>query len=336
MVLSFAAIAVVVAGSTWSSLIAIGRLGDLLDSVANRAARKTEGIARVRAGFERMLSIAKKTQLEHVIHKLDEGGKGAGGACASCHGLSTVDAAESEFTAAGADVLGVVKELRSLSPPPSSVKALNDIDSGVRDWVGQYREYLQLADTSFDRAHDILSGRMLPLLAEIDKATSLLAEEQRKMNERSSAEASAETARSRKTALALVVLSFVVIVCGVVVIRSAQQSLRAVVLRLEAKAEEVAEAGEAVSGAGRAVATGASAQVEALERMASSGEEISATANKNAENARLTAKAAAAVGQEVQEANRRLQELAAAMVAISGSAEKVGRIALLMGQTADS
>ncbi len=334
MVLSFSAIAVVVAGSTWSSLNAIGRLGDLLDTAANRAARKTDGIARVRAGFEKMLSIAKKTQLEHVIHKLDDGGHGVSGGCSTCHSPSTADSAESEFTAAGAAVLGVVTELRPLSPTPASVKALNEIDAGVRDWVGLYRGYLQLADASFDRAHDILSGRMLPLLADIDKATSLLAEEQRRMNEKSSAEASRETARSRRTALALAVLSLVAIVCGVVVIRNAQGSLRAVVLRLEARAGEVEAAAEEVSGAGRAVSEGAAAQVESLERMASSGQEISATANKNVENARLTAQAAAAVGQEVQETNRRLQELAAAMNAISGSAEKVGRIVAVMEEIA--
>ena len=334
MVLSFSAIAAVVAGSTWSSLNAIGRLGDLLDVAGNQAARKTEGIARVRAGFEKMLSIAKKTQLEHVIGKLGEGGHGANSGCSTCHSSETVDSAQAQFTAAGAAVLGVVTELRPLSPTPASVKALNDIDSGVRAWVDMYREYLKLADGSFDRAHDILSGRMIPLLADIDKATSLLAEEQRRLDEASSAEASRETARSRRTALALVVLSLVVIVCGVVVIRNAQQALRAVVRRLEAKAEEVAEAAEEVSGAGREGADGASAQGESLERMASSGEEISATTNKNVENARSTAKAAAAVGQEVVEANRRLQELAAAMEAISGSAEKVGRIVSVMEEIA--
>jgi len=163
----------------------------MLDKAANVAAKKMDRVAEIRADVQAMENRCKKTQFAvHKVHKLEAAG---GGGCSSCDTVAPAAGDESAFEALGAQVLGKIASIRTLILEAAGRDALDGVEQGVRAWVASHRDYLdKFAKNNFGAAHEVITNRMLPVLASVDPSTGLLSNEERTFFSRSNAEAEGE------------------------------------------------------------------------------------------------------------------------------------------------
>ena len=328
LTLSLTAIVALVLALSYSSLHSVAALGGMFDTAANVAARKMDLAAQLRAGFQEMLDHAKKTQLAHAIHNLEQPGTAgkAGGSCSACHAVSAPETDRREFEASAAQLEQRVAEVRPLIADAKGRAALNLVQGGVRNWVTLYRDYMQKADARFDEAHAIITDQMLPVLAEIDQATTLLGDQQKAFFAESNDEARKTAGRQRLTAFALIGLGAVLMAGVVFVLRGACHRLMGMARELGEQASQVAGAAKLVSTSSQALAEGATEQAASLEQVSSSTREINSTAQQNAGNATKSSEVSSEVSRSLGDANRRLEELMTAMQEIEASSGKVAKI----------
>ena len=320
---------------SYSSLNAIRTLGTMLDTAANVEARRTELIDQVKAGFQEMEDRAKTVQLAHAIHNLERAGPAGDGACSACHSVNAPEQDLRPFEAAGATVRDRIEQLRPLVTDAGGLAALDVLENGVRDWIGLYREYHQKAAANqFADAHEIITGKMLPLLTGIDRSTSTLTDQQRAFFATSSLRARDTTNRNRWLVLVLIAIGVVVMTGVLLALRKTNLGLRALIGELGQKAAEVGEAATRVSGAGEALSQGASAQTGSIEEVSTATAEINSIARQNAEGARTSSQVSTEVSRNLRDANLRLEQLMSAMRDIQSSSGKVAKIIKVIDEIA--
>jgi hypothetical protein len=158
-------------------------LGSMLDNAAaNVAAKKMDRVAEIRADVQAMENCCKKTPFAHAVQKLEAAG-GAG--CSSRHTVEPAAADESAFEALDAQVLEKIASIRTLILEAAGRDALDGVE--------------------------MITNRMLPVLASVDPSTGLLSNEERTFFSRSNAKAEVRAHRSRWAALGLTVLGGVIV-----------------------------------------------------------------------------------------------------------------------------
>jgi methyl-accepting chemotaxis protein len=325
------AILCVVLALSYSSWRAIGTLGGMLDTAASASVRKLGAVDEIRAGFQNMGDHAKKTQLAHAIHNLEQ----PGGTCSGCHSIDDPAADRAAFEAAGAKVQRTIAGVRPLMTDSGSRDSLDLIERGLRNWVSLYPEYLTKAGANdFDSAHGVIMDKLLPVLDSIDKATDQLKTAQRNYLKQANDDARGTTAWNRGLALALIGLCLVVVVGAMLVVRGATRGLRSIALALSERAGGVAREAESVSNSSQELAQEAQDQILSLEEVAESGSSIQTTAEKNTASAEQSAEVSGQVGGSLVATNAKLTELMSAMKAIEGASGKVARIVRVIDEIA--
>ena len=332
LAVSCGAIVALVLALSYSSLNAIGSLGGMLDRAANVAARKLDLIAEIQAGVREMQDHGKKTQFAHSVHKLEARG-GAG--CSACHVIDSPETDQLGFESAGSRVLQKIAAVRPLIIEPKGRAALDSVENGVRSWTESYRAYLKkFADNDFSAAHDVITSTMLPVLESVDRSTAILWEEERAFFKDSNSQAQATANRSRWAVVLLIVLGGVIVTGILAGAWRTSSSLRQVAADLGEQAGLVAGAAERVSNSSNSLAEGASEQANSLEEVSASSTDIHTTAQKNAENSKTSAQVSTKVGDDLTDANRRLEQLMAAMRDIQAASGKVSNIMKVVDEIA--
>jgi methyl-accepting chemotaxis protein len=331
LAISCGAIVALVVALSYCCLNAVHTLSGILDKAANVAARKMDLVAEIQTGVQEMEDHAKKTQLVHAVHKLESGGAG----CSSCHAIDPPEADRHGFEVAGAKVLEKIAAVRPLIAEPTGRAVLDAVETGVRSWVESYRDYLKkFAENDFSAAHDVITARMLPVLESVDRSTALLWDEERTFFAHSNSQAQVTAERSQWVAVGLVVLGGIIVTGILLGVWHTSSRLRQLAADLGQQAHLVAGAAERVSNSSNSVAEGASEQANSLEEVSVSSSDINVTAQKNAENAKTSAQVSTEVGRDLTDANRRLEQLMAAMRDIQSASGKVSNIMKVIDEIA--
>lgn len=161
---------------------------------------------------------AKRAQLAHAIQTLEKRQAGGEAACSACHTIASPEEDQRAFEAAGLKLQRRVAEVRPLIADAGGRAELDAIENDVRQWTGLYREYLGRAGgNDFAAAHDVITQKMLPILGDIDRSTTVLAGQQRAFLEDANTRARITTSRNLWLALFLVAVGLVVIAGAVTV-----------------------------------------------------------------------------------------------------------------------
>jgi methyl-accepting chemotaxis protein/methyl-accepting chemotaxis protein-1 (serine sensor receptor) len=339
LLFSFAAVLVLVFALSYSSLSAIGNLGASLETVVNGDAKNLELVGDVRARSQEMRADSTKVEMSLVnmlIGRLDTQGKlYAGNPCSSCHTQDTVAAQKQEFDRAGVEFRQSIVQMRARLRSPGGLRNLDTIESGLADWTALYETYMKSASTSdFSQAHDIMLGKIYPVIGAVGKAADELAAEQERSLGAASREARARVAKSRTIAGVLLALCLMAGVGVFWTVRGVNRVLRRFAADMQGVTAEVAAAASQVADSSQALAQGASQQAASLEETSSSGEEISSMARKSAEGSRMAAAEADQASRQIAEANRALQLMVGSMDAIGASSQKVSRIIKVIDEIA--
>jgi methyl-accepting chemotaxis protein/methyl-accepting chemotaxis protein-1 (serine sensor receptor) len=131
-------------------------------------------------------------------------------------------------------------------------------------------------------------------------------------------------------------LALFLLVCGAVfrLIRRSNRSLSQIATDLGVGATEIAAAAAQVSSSSQSLAQGASEQAAFIEATSTSAEEINAMARRNTDNAEATARVVAESQRHIDEGNRALQQMVAAMEGIALSSAKIAKIVKVIDEIA--
>jgi methyl-accepting chemotaxis protein/methyl-accepting chemotaxis protein-1 (serine sensor receptor) len=202
----------------------------------------------------------------------------------------------------------------------SSTAAGNPTPSGLNG--NAYASYLIERDHFLSEA-DLSNQRAIRLI-----------EGQRELIRLEAQHAQRTEMRSRWITGLMVVLFFVV--CGVLlrIILDSNQSLRQIAADLGLGAAQIAAAAAQVSASSKSLARGASEQAAFIEATSNSAEEINAMARRNTDNAEATARVVADSQRHVEEGNRALGQMLAAMDGIALSSAKISKIVKVIDEIA--
>jgi len=161
-----------------------------------------------------------------------------------------------------------------------------------------------------------------------------LIESQQKLIRLEAGYAQRTESRSRLITELMVVLFFAV--CGVLlrIILHSNSSLRQIAAELGLGATQIAAAASQVSCSSQSLAHGASEQAAFIEATSNSAEEINSMARRNTDNAEATARVVAESQRHVEEGNRALGEMVAAMDGIALSSAKISKIVKVIDEIA--
>ncbi len=125
-------------------------------------------------------------------------------------------------------------------------------------------------------------------------------------------------------------------VCGVLgrIIRRTNHSLRQIAADLGLGATQIAAAAAQVSASSLSLARGASAQAAFIEATSNSAEEINSMARRNTDNAEATTRVVAESQRHIEEGNRALGQMVAAMDGIALSSGKISKIVKVIDEIA--
>jgi methyl-accepting chemotaxis protein len=339
LLLSFAAIFLMLLGLGAYSLIAIERLGMSLDTAASGNARKLQLLGQVQAGVQAMRANSTEAQLS-LIDMMMERLSGSKRnkihlACSSCHSKENVQQEKQRFVATATEVRGHIAELRPLVRSTQDQSLLDDIEAKTNQWLQFYDRYLNRAgERDFDGAHEIVLNRIDPLIENLNRSAAPLEARQRELLATAGREAGERVAASRRVTWLLLVLSILAgaVVCGI--IRGVNASLRGFAKELERVTGKVAAVAKQVSSSSQSLAQGASEQVASLQETSSSSDEIHSMARQSAESSVLAAAKMEESSRKVEEANESLRQMILSMEAIGASSKKVSGIIKVIDEIA--
>jgi methyl-accepting chemotaxis protein/methyl-accepting chemotaxis protein-1 (serine sensor receptor) len=324
---------------SYTSLTAISRLGSSLEQAVHGDAKKLRLAAEIRYGFEEMRADSTKVEMSLVnmlIVRLNTGEPATGGsACSSCHTKDIVSTQKQRFDGSAVRLKQTLLALRPLVSQASEKAALNTIDQGVNEWLVLYEKYMSLArDQKFSAGHDIMLGRIYPLIESLDRVALQLATAQEQLLKAAGEEAKVRVADTRR--IEFLLLGFCVVAgFGVYwTLRSVSFTLRQAVATIGDVTQRVAAAGSQISTSSRTLASGATEQAASLEDTSSSSEEINIMSQRSAEGSRLAAEKMEEATRRVDEANQTLREMKNSMDAIRLSSDKISRIIKVIDEIA--
>lgn len=335
---SFGIIFLLVVASNYSSLTAIGKLGLSLDTAVKTNSKNLQLVGEIEARCQELRAQSTKVEMSLInalVGRLESHGKTTNTACSSCHTQENVVAQKEEFDKVSVQLRRSIAAMRSRIQSAAERKNLDTVENGVTEWLALYRQYLDLAGASdFDSAHEIMLGKIYPLVESVGKASSELVAEQDRWLAKAGTEAQGRVAGSRGIAAGILALCFLA-GCGIFwIVRGINRLLRRFTGEANTITEEVANAATQVASASQALAQGASEQAASLEETSASGEEINAMARKIADGSKLAVEEAEKASRENDNANRALQSMMGSMDAISASSNKISRIIKVIDEIA--
>ena len=339
LLFSFATVLALVIGLSYSSLTAVSTLGASLDVAVNANAKKLQLVDEIQRGFEEMRAESTKVEMSLVnmmIGRLNtRGGADDGSTCSGCHTQENVSSQKQRFDEAASRLRRKIVELRPLINKDEERGVVEKVASGVTEWLALYEKYMRFSrESNFSGAHEIMLGRIYPLIDSLEKSAKLLAAQQEGMLTAASRDAHTRVTRSRAVAFVLLGLCLVA-GCGVYwIVRGVNAILRRFADEMRQVTEQVASAASQVSSSSQALARGASQQAASIEETSSSSEEINIMAHKSAEGSQLASAKMQEAAQKIGEANLSLQQMMDSMDAINASSDKISKIIKVIDEIA--
>ena len=326
------------------------RLGATLRSVTQKSGRQVQLAARLQSGFQEMRTHAQSGQIalviEMLIHKHQESVDGFHAqwktvertkhsfpgvsapamteaqanvpSCASCHDDGMLNIHLQRFEAAGQAVASNLEELSALAP--QSVALAQKVDSDIRQWRATYAEYVRIAKAGrLDEAHELITGKILPLLkqaaasaSELEVAARLEMEVSNRQGERG-----VQLSREISTGLGLICLCVAAIVFRVVL--GCTNSLKSLARELISLAGSLTHTGRQVAASGVELERSAVAQAGSLNAVASDACQMSKLAVASALQARTAQECMEQASKGTVAADKAVVSLQEAMNGLEGS-----------------
>jgi len=324
----FATLLLLVLALSYSSLTAIGSLGKSLDVAVNGTAKNMEMAGELHAGFEEMRAESTKvgvSLLNMLVGQLQT--KKGVEVCSSCHTRESVDSEKVKFVAAASRMQDLITKLQAVSTSEQDRAALRTLNSGVKEWLALYDEYLRLTwDQQFTAGHEIMLNKVYPLVENLSKVAGELVVHQRKLLDESNQQSHDRVASARSTAFLLMALCLAVAAVVYWIVRGVNLVLRRFAAEIGASTERLFASATDVSSAAQQLAAGSSQQAASLEETSASSQEINAMAHKSAEKSLTAAGSMSEAARSVEQANQLLQQLTDSMHQINVSGDKIRQI----------
>ena len=306
------------------AVVLMGRLAGTLDRTVNLTARKIEAASDIRGGFEQMNSTMRATHLNYVIRELE---KGREAGCGACHDAGMLARAREGFESASRALNQRIGEFGRLAESDSERSAVEALRTAAGGWAEYFRQYLERADAGrFSEAHEILTGRVSPLLAGVEKGTRELDERQQDTLAAANRDAAAQIAGGRWALFGMVGVGLAVSAGGFWVLGRMKRTLHLATSELLATSAQVAAGSAEICSASQCVAQGAAEQSASLRETANFGEEIETLARSNADGTRETASLAERIGEDIENVNQALGRMVHTVNGIQSSSQEVAKI----------
>jgi methyl-accepting chemotaxis protein len=321
--LSFAALLVLLLGISLSAIAVIGRLAGSLDHAVSSTARKLDSAGEIRIGFQAMNSAMRATHLNYVIRELE---KGNAAGCSACHDAAMLTRAKDSFAGASRDLQNRISAFRELAESGTEKEAASTLENAALSWSAYFTQYVERADAGkFTDAHEILTDRVAPLLAGVDRGAHKLDADEQASLAASNREAAAQIASGRRLLLGL--MGFGLVVCGGAfwLLRSMCLTLVGMTVELRDASAQVAAGSAQISAASQCVAQGASEQSASLREAADFGQAIEILASGNARSTQETAAITVHIGEGMENVRLALGRMTTAIDGIQSAGKEVAK-----------
>ena len=314
---STGALTLALALTAWFGLRTIGDMGAAYDNTATVTARKIE--------------------LAAVINKAgSDMAAGQRGLVVGTYAKNPAfaEAARQSFEESSARLKQALAEVEPLLRTEEGRQASARLESDLSQWLPAFSELARQsgAGDADGAAKTLWTTTVLYKAVGTDAAA--LAASARKLLDGDVANSGQERSPARVLMLLLIALGAAAAVANAFVVRTSTAALRRFAVELLGGAEQVASAAGQVASASQSLAQGSSEQAASLEETSSSTTEITAIARKNGESTRAATELMAETAQQVDGANRSLDEMVGSMKEINASSEKIAKIIKVIDEIA--
>lgn len=325
LTLNFAAMLALSAVLSIVSLQLVRSIGGALEAAAGPTAEKLIAAGAIHAGFQELTSHTRATHVNYVIQELERGRKDS--TCGACHDSGKLDRSRQAFESTIAELEKEFDTLRPLVKTPPEQQALAGLQQAAAAWSTHYHDYLARAGAGqFEAAHQIVTDKMYPILADVERDAGLLADRERLSLDAANADAHETVSHGRLAALFLLCLSAAIGLGVFFVIRNISRVLRGLTAELESGAEQVATASAQIFSTSGSIAEGSAKHASALKEADEFGDQIRAAAQANAGWSKRAAELTGKVGDSIAEMDQRLGQMVAAIREIDSSSRKISKI----------
>lgn len=271
------------------------RLGDFLNRTTRESGRQVQLAGRLQTGFQEMRVHAQSGQLALVIQLLIKkhqesldgyhtkwrsavsvqhevtGTSGRAGpepdaavpTCLSCHDDGMLNTHLHRFDAAGETVASQLRELAALAP--NSVPMVRKMESDIGQWRATYSEYVQLTSAGhFEEAHDLVTGKVFPILRQVEESASELERAARSEMELSNRQGEEEVSQSKRWSAILAGICLLVSAAVFRIVHGSTRKLKSLTLDLVSLAGHLFQTGNQVAASGVELERSAAAQADSL------------------------------------------------------------------------
>lgn len=314
----FAALLIMVAALTFTSLRAMSSLNAGLDRVVHRMSLRADRTSQL---VESVVEISGRQQALLLRSVLSD-----------TAGMEQNRQAVGEIERR---IDGLFTDLLPLIDAPSDKRLAQDLQTrmaAVRpmsEQVNQLVQKQQMAD-----ALKLVSEKLLPAYDDLQRnARDFLSNQREKMN--------TDTQDVQSTASATQVLAFVfvtlTICCSVlisIVVRQMNSALGGMGSQVSTGAQQVARAATQMGSISQSLAQGASEQAVSLEQTSASAEQVNNMVQRNAQSSREAAEHTNDANRLLTEANQKLAQMLDSMRDISSSSERISKIIRVIDEIA--
>ena len=159
----------------------VKRLEGDLNAAIGMGARKGTLLANVHSSIQDLTARATQAQVIFAIHVLEqqrqwERNKATAlsrkygeslksneeSSCSSCHGTDSLPEKNAAILASVEALRGKIADLRAVSGS-SELPEIQAMDASLSQWLETYNAFARAGETSYDTAHELTAGQMVPL-----------------------------------------------------------------------------------------------------------------------------------------------------------------------------
>jgi methyl-accepting chemotaxis protein/methyl-accepting chemotaxis protein-1 (serine sensor receptor) len=226
-----------------------------------------------------------------------------------------------------------LEELRHLLSGADQRQA--SLSAALSAWLPADEEMWQLCSKQdYQGAFKIFDEKVAPQGQRMQQAARDIVLAEHQVLEQENRRAAELPARSRWTAITLMLFAVSAGLAVLALVRQMSRKLRQTAFRMSQTANEVIDASQQISSLSEQLASGAADQAASLEETSASSVEISSMTGLNAQHAQAAAGFVANVNAQVLEANKKLEQMTASMQNITSSSNKVAQIINVIEQIA--
>jgi methyl-accepting chemotaxis protein len=183
--------------------------------------------------------------------------------CLSCHDDSMLNTHLRRFDAAGRKVASQLEELSTFAPRPLPLD--RSMESNIRQWRTTYAAYVQLSSAGrFDEAHGLLTGKVFPLLRQVEQSASQMERTAQAELERSTHQGEEDVRLSTRLFVSFAGICLLATAVVFRIVHGSTLQLKSLTLDLVALAGRLFRTGSQVAASGVELERSAAAQAASL------------------------------------------------------------------------